>query len=154
VELASSDTALDRCLIRSSGPSERANEPSKTLFSFNAAGPFSPGCAAALPGPLEGVAALTGGWTVEVCGMDAQPLPPLPPPGFGFGNPASLSGMPADPGAIRVWVDAVEVPANDPATGEVNWSYDAASNRVNFGPGFPVPPGAVVTVRYDEDCSP
>ena len=52
---------------------------------------------------------------------------------------------------LRGEVDGVEVPETA-AGGTVNWSYDFATNSVNFTP-FAVPePGAELFVRYTAEC--
>ncbi|MEZ4316656.1 MAG: choice-of-anchor D domain-containing protein [Myxococcota bacterium] len=88
------------------------------------------------------VAQATGGIHLNLCQLDMGTIvQQLAVVAAGLDTVFPLSEVPADPGAIEVWVDGTPVP-QDPANG---WIYDGASNSVVFA-GLGIP-GAGARIR-------
>ncbi len=104
------------------------------------------------PGPryLE-AANRTGGIFQSICSRDwSRSLEELSATAFGFKSRFFLTNQPVIP-SLRVLIDDVELPKTS-AQGAVNWSYDFATNSINFSP-FAVPePGSNVRVEYSAEC--
>jgi hypothetical protein len=97
------------------------------------------------------VAERTGGITESICpGVDwSQTLQNLGLQVFGFKSRFLLSNVPA--GTITVTVDGVPVPMTG-THGQMNWSYDAATNSVNFSPLAIPEPGSQIVITYTAEC--
>ncbi|MCB9646744.1 MAG: choice-of-anchor D domain-containing protein [Deltaproteobacteria bacterium] len=108
------------------------------------------GNATAAPRYIE-AANRTGGVFQSICTANwNQALEDLSTTAFGFKSRFFLTNQPVI-STITVEVDGVEVPATSPS-GTVNWSYDFATNSVNFTPFATPEPGAEIFVRYTAEC--
>ncbi|WP_263452041.1 choice-of-anchor D domain-containing protein [Hyalangium gracile] len=91
------------------------------------------------------LAEATGGVVESICTPNwASSLKKLSDSTFGPKRSFPLSDVPADPAAITVRVNGVEVASQ--------WRYDAATNSVLFDMGAAPPPGAFVEVNYPLGC--
>jgi hypothetical protein len=125
------------------------------LFSFNVIGGTTEGC---VRGELRGesnprlreVAEATGGVFASICAPDwSRTLEGLSRTTGGFKR-FFLNNQPVV-ATIRVFVDGVEVePVTDAQ--RIQWTYDFATNSVNFAPLSYPEPGAHVRVSYRRQC--
>ena len=108
------------------------------------------GSATSAPRYLEAVNR-TGGVFQSICTSDwSRALEDLSTTAFGFKSRFFLTNQPVI-STIEVFIDGVQIPATSPQ-GTVNWSYDFATNAINFSP-FAVPePGAQIQVDYTAEC--
>lgn len=108
------------------------------------------GNASAAPRYIE-VANRTGGIFQSICTSDwSRSLEDLSTAAFGFKSRFFLTNQPVI-STIVVIIDGVEVPATS-MSGTVNWTYDFATNSVNFSPFSTPEPGAQIIVRYTAEC--
>ncbi len=126
------------------------------LFSASAISGGESGCngaggnASAAP-RLVATAARTGGIDASICTPDwSRTLEDLSTTAFGFKSRFFLTNQPVI-STIRVLIDMVEVPATSPG-GTVNWSYDFATNSINFSAFSTPEPGAEIDVEYTAEC--
>lgn len=97
------------------------------------------------------VANRTGGLFESICTTDwSRSLENLSTTAFGFKSRFFLSNQPVF-ATLRVFVDGIEMPAVSPQ-GSLHWTFDRATNSLNFMP-FTVPePGAQIRVEYQNEC--
>lgn len=97
------------------------------------------------------VANRTGGVFQSICTSDwSRSLEDLSTTAFGFKSRFFLDNQPVI-STIVVELDGVPIPATSPE-GTVNWSYDYATNSVNFSPFATPEPGAEIQVEYVAEC--
>ncbi len=97
------------------------------------------------------VANRTGGIFQSICTSDwSRALEDLSTTAFGFKSRFFLTNQPVI-STIVVIIDGVDVPATS-MSGTVNWTYDFATNSVNFSPFSTPEPGAQIIVRYTAEC--
>jgi hypothetical protein len=97
------------------------------------------------------VASFTGGIFQSICTSDwARALEDLSTSAFGFRTSFDLTNQPV-PTTIQVYIDDAPVPGQS-ASGTVNWTYDAASNSINFSPFSTPQPGSQLRVEYVVEC--
>ncbi|MFZ5442103.1 MAG: hypothetical protein ACOZQL_19000 [Myxococcota bacterium] len=113
---------------------------------INALGNFMPGCATD-DAELRAITAATGGSALSLCAPDGGASVPSAGEVFALSRP--LGGD----GGVIVELGGAPVPAIDPQTMQVNWTYDASRNAVVFSRARGPQPGSAVTVRYDAACS-
>ncbi len=93
----------------------------------------------------------TGGIFQTICSNDwSRSLEDLSTTAFGFKSRFFLTNQPVI-STIRVLIDDVEIPNISPG-GTVNWSYDFATNSINFSPFATPEPGAQIRVEYTAEC--
>ncbi len=108
------------------------------------------GNADAAPRYIE-VANRTGGIFQSICTSDwSRSLEDLSTTAFGFKSRFFLTNQPVI-STIVIIIDGVDVPATA-MTGAVNWTYDFATNSVNFSPFSTPEPGSQIIVRYTAEC--
>ena len=108
------------------------------------------GSASAAPRYVE-MANRTGGVWQEICTSDwSRTLEELSTTAFGFKSRFFLTNQPVIP-TIEIVVDGVSVPATGQG-GTVNWTYDFATNSINFSPFATPEPGAEIQVQYRAEC--
>lgn len=136
-----------------------------SLFSYNVIGPFLP---SAPPNCLyddtnDGVHAYmvsqTNGVKEEICTPDwSGALERIGKNAFGYRTRFFLTARPdlAAPEGIVVAIDGVTIPPQDPNPDLMTpvWSYDAATNSINFQPLYVPEPGKTLTVTYVAACIP
>lgn len=128
------------------------------LFTYSAiAGDVPGGCdngdftAEAAPRHLW-IAQHSGGIFQSVCGPDwSRAFEDLTTVAFGFKSRFFLSAQPIVE-TIEVTVNDVPVPATS-ATGIVQWTYDFATNSINFSPFAYPEPEARIVVSYRRVCA-
>jgi hypothetical protein len=97
------------------------------------------------------VARRTGGIFESICTTDwAQALQNLGLSVFGYKSKFFLSNQPV-PGTVTVLIDGIEVAPTAPS-GQVRWSYDTATNSVNFAPLAIPEPGSEIVITYPAEC--
>ena len=97
------------------------------------------------------VAQRTGGVFQSICSSDwSRSLEDLSTSAFGFKSRFFLQNQPVIQ-TLRVVVDGQEIPATSPQ-GTINWTYDYATNSVNFTPFATPEPGAQIDVEYAVEC--
>ncbi|MBI2377622.1 MAG: choice-of-anchor D domain-containing protein [Deltaproteobacteria bacterium] len=69
---------------------------------------------------------------------------------FGYKSRFFLTNQPVA-GTVEVWVDGVRVEDRAPS-GQVRWTYDRASNSINFAPLAIPEPGTQISIRYSAEC--
>jgi hypothetical protein len=69
---------------------------------------------------------------------------------FGYKSRFFLSNQPV-PGTVVVTVDGVVIQPRAPS-GQVRWTYDPATNTVNFAPLAIPEPGSEIVIRYQAEC--
>jgi len=127
------------------------------LFVYNAiTGDVPGGCdngdfsAEAAPRHLW-VAEHSGGVHQSICSLDwSRSLEDLATVAFGFKSRFFLNGQPIVE-TIEVTVNNMPVPATSP-TGTVHWTYDFATNSINFSPFAAPEPEARIVVNYRRIC--
>ena len=93
----------------------------------------------------------TGGVVESICAANwGQTLTNIGLNSFGLRRQFTLSSRPV-PVTIAVTVNGNAVP-NTTAGGQVNWTYDAATNSVSFSAGAVPPAGATITITYAVAC--
>ena len=93
----------------------------------------------------------TGGLWREICGADySQTMEAVGVNAFGFRTRFLLTNRPVEL-SIRVFVDGLFIPRL--AADTVNWSYDSATNSLNFASFSTPEPGADVEVQYTIVCN-
>jgi hypothetical protein len=93
------------------------------------------------------VRAATGGAFDSICMVGWNiALTDLGGPGFGYLHEVQMTNPLT--GNLEVRVDGVLVPQVGTG-GEVNWTYDASTNRVIFSETAVPPPSATITIDYD-----
>lgn len=104
------------------------------------------------------VANRTGGITESICTQDwSTSLQNLGLSVFGYKSKFFLSNQPVA-GTVEVLVSSevggtpVVVAPRDMGSGQVRWTYDVASNSVNFGPLAIPEPGSEIIIRYIPEC--
>jgi hypothetical protein len=96
-------------------------------------------------------AARTGGIFQSICTSDwSRALEELSTTAFGFKSRFFLSNQPVIP-TLVVYVDSLMLPAQG-VGGTVNWTYDFATNSINFSPFATPEPGAEIRVEYTVEC--
>ncbi len=123
------------------------------LFSASAiVGDVPGGCATAEAGSrYAATAERSGGIFESICTADwAQSLQNLGLSVFGYKSRFFLTNQPVA-GTVEVIVDGVPVDAVGPA-GQVRWTYDPATNTVNFAPLAIPEPGSEITITYRPEC--
>ena len=102
------------------------------------------GCGFGAPAPrYEQFAALSEGLTESLCSDWASTLSNIGQAAFGLETRFVLSTLPDVAGAMRVFVDGVEVPSSA-------WSFNSTDNAVDFV--TPPPEGAEVRIEYRPGC--
>ena len=97
------------------------------------------------------IANRTGGVWQEICSADwSRTLEELSTTAFGFKSRFFLTNQPII-NTIEIVVDGVIVPATGQG-GTVNWTYDFATNSINFSPFATPEPGAQIQVQYTAEC--
>jgi hypothetical protein len=97
------------------------------------------------------VANRTGGVFQSICTADwSRALEDLSTTAFGFKSRYFLTNQPVI-SSIKVFIDGVEVMARSQG-GTVNWTYDFATNSINFSPFATPEPGAHIRVEYAAEC--
>ena len=127
------------------------------LFSASAiTGPETTSCsgpggsASSAPRYIE-MANRTGGVWQEICTSDwSRTLEELSTTAFGFKSRFFLTNQPVI-STIEIVVDGVVIPATS-QQGTVNWTYDFATNSINFSPFATPEPGAEIQVQYAAEC--
>ncbi len=108
------------------------------------------GSASAAPRYIE-AANRTGGVFQSICTSDwSRALEDLSTAAFGFKSRFFLTNQPVI-STIEIFIDGVSIPATSMG-GTVNWSYDFATNSVNFSPFATPEPGAAVRIEYTAEC--
>ena len=127
------------------------------LFSASSiSGPENTGCSGpggtALAAPrYVDIARRTGGVWQEICTQDwSRTLEELSINAFGFKSRFFLRNQPVI-STIDVVVDGVLIAATS-VGGTVNWTYDFATNSINFSPFATPEPGAEIQVQYAAEC--
>jgi hypothetical protein len=93
----------------------------------------------------------TGGIFESICTTDwSQSLQNLGLSVFGYKSRFFLTNSPVA-GTIEVFVDGMRVDATGPS-GQVRWSYDPATNAINFAPLAIPEPGSEITITYQPEC--
>jgi len=91
-----------------------------------------------------------GGIFESICTSDwARALENLGLSVFGYKSRFNLANQPV-PGTVTVELDGVDQPASMGSA--INWSYDAATNSVNFSALSIPEPGSEIVVRYRPEC--
>lgn len=100
-----------------------------------------PACATAAAGsvPMDQVSGLTGGLFLSVCNNWGTSLNAVAQGSVPTIDRWTLA-QPAQPGTIEITVDG---------TRNTQWTYDSASNTVEFNAGFSPAEGAVVEIAYE-----
>jgi hypothetical protein len=100
------------------------------------------------------VAQGTGGIVESICnGVDwGQSLQNLGLAVFGYKSKFFLTNTPV-PGSVVVLINGVPIQGIT-GTGQVRWTYDPASNSVNFSPIAIPGPGSDIVIRYSAECLP
>lgn len=97
------------------------------------------------------VAQRTGGVFQSICSSDwSRSLEDLSTSAFGFKSRFFLQNQPVV-STLRVVVDGQEIPATS-NLGTVNWTYDYATNSINFTTFSTPEPGAEIDVEYAVEC--
>lgn len=110
-----------------------------------------PGGSAAAVGRYLAVADRTGGVFQSICTQDwSRSLEDLSTIAFGFRSRYFLSQNPL-PGSLQVFVNDIELPHTS-GGGTVNWTYDFATNSINFAPYSTPEPGSQVQIEYEIPC--
>ncbi|MEQ8985456.1 MAG: choice-of-anchor D domain-containing protein, partial [Deltaproteobacteria bacterium] len=108
------------------------------------------GSASAAPRYIE-AANRTGGVFQSICTADwSRSLEDLSTAAFGFKSRFFLTNQPVI-STIVVYIDGVAIPGTT-MQGTVNWTYDFATNSINFSPFSTPEPGATVRVEYTAEC--
>ncbi|MEQ9499699.1 MAG: choice-of-anchor D domain-containing protein [Deltaproteobacteria bacterium] len=108
------------------------------------------GSASAAPRYIE-AANRTGGVFQSICTADwSRSLEDLSTAAFGFKSRFFLTNQPVI-STIVVYIDGVSIPGTT-MQGTVNWTYDFATNSINFSPFSTPEPGATVRVEYTAEC--
>ena len=93
----------------------------------------------------------TGGVFQSICTADwSRSLEDLSTAAFGFKSRFFLTNQPVI-STIVVYIDGVAIPGTT-MQGTVNWTYDFATNSINFSPFSTPEPGATVRVEYTAEC--
>ncbi|MBI4814680.1 MAG: choice-of-anchor D domain-containing protein [Deltaproteobacteria bacterium] len=123
------------------------------LFSASAIVADAPGgCNGNDPGSRYiALADMTGGIFESICTADwARALQNLGLSVFGYKSRFFLTNQPVA-GTVEVFVDGVQVADRAPS-GQVRWTYDRASNSINFQPLAIPEPGTQIAIRYSAEC--
>lgn len=97
------------------------------------------------------VANNTGGVVESICSANwGQTLTNIGRNSFGLRRQFTLSSQPV-PQTVAVAIDGTAVISVD-ATGQVNWTYESASNVVSFAETSAPPAGSTITVTYTVAC--
>ena len=108
------------------------------------------GSASAAPRYVE-AANRTGGVFQSICTADwSRSLEDLSTAAFGFKSRFFLTNQPVI-STLEVYIDGILVPGTT-GQGTVNWTYDFATNSVNFSPFATPEPGATVRIEYTAEC--
>jgi len=146
-----------------------------SMFTYNVIGPFLPSAPSlcSYDGPNTGcngdnsqtdchtqLVTATNGVKEEICNPDwSQSLERVGKNAFGFRTNFFLTTFPdlsvsMDP--ITVQIDGQNIPQFDSlpdgGKGAQIWSYDAATNSVNFAPLYVPEPGQTLTINYTATC--
>ncbi|MCA9553849.1 MAG: choice-of-anchor D domain-containing protein [Myxococcales bacterium] len=93
----------------------------------------------------------TGGVVESICAANwGQTLANIGLNSFGLRRQFTLSSRPV-PVTIAVTVNGNAIP-NTTAGGQVNWTYDSATNSVSFSAGSVPPAGSTISVTYAVAC--
>jgi hypothetical protein len=93
----------------------------------------------------------TGGIFESICTADwSQSLQNLGLSVFGYKSRFFLTNQPVA-GTVEVFVDGTRVDPVGPQ-GQVRWTYDTATNTVNFAPLAIPEPGSEITITYQPEC--
>lgn len=93
----------------------------------------------------------TGGGRMDLCSPEwGRGLEDLSPRASGFRSRFYLTRLPVV-STLTVTVNDVLVEPN-PGEGRRDWSYDEATNSVNFSPFATPEPNAIIVLRYEELC--
>lgn len=110
-----------------------------------------PGGSATAEGRYLAAAERTGGVFQSICTADwSRSLEDLSTTAFGFKSRFFLTNQPVI-STLKVFIDDSELPQTASA-GTVNWTYDFATNSVNFAPYATPEPGADIRVEYSAEC--
>jgi hypothetical protein len=118
----------------------------------NQTGPSCPDMSGEWPGFRYIQAAnQTGGVIESICVQDwSQSLQNLGLAVFGYKSRFFLTNAPV-PGSIVVKVDGMTIDAMA-MNGQVRWTFDSATNSVNFTPLAIPQPGSQITITYSAQC--